>query len=237
MPRSAYERWLPLQAVCTAQISPVPKSKPRVPAMSSSVASAPVRPRRLSRMCAPCVNACRCGCRSPMCRPVMSSNSVASVGTGSASTSPSTVYAAAPVFVSSALARTSPESVSSIASARPSPACGSVAVDLNLVAGLRDLGQLERRGEVLTVAMPAEPRQPEPARGVLRDDRHRQVVIQPITSLHRARPEPESLERGLVQLTQISTPVQHRRKTRTRTIQHKADPRRAELQHLDVRHC
>ena len=127
IPRSAYERWLPLQAVCTPQTSPVAKPKFCVPAISSRVASAPVRPRRLSRTCAPWVNAWRCGCRSPMCRPVMSNSSVASVGTGRASTRPSTVYGEPPVLVRSAFAFTRPESVSSIVSASVSCAPASAA--------------------------------------------------------------------------------------------------------------
>ena len=48
------------------------------------VASAPGRPRRLSRRWSPNVKACRCGERSRRCRPVVSRSSVASHGTGKA---------------------------------------------------------------------------------------------------------------------------------------------------------
>jgi hypothetical protein len=98
-----------------AQTSPDRKPNPLVPAAMMRVASVPVRPRRLSRTKAPVPNGRRCGTRSRQCRPVRSSNSVASVGTGRASTRPSSSYRVVACSLrTAALSRSSPEGVSSI---------------------------------------------------------------------------------------------------------------------------
>ena len=54
-------RWLPLHATCSPHTSPDRKPNPLVPATSSSDASWPPWPRRLSRSRVPTWNGCRCG--------------------------------------------------------------------------------------------------------------------------------------------------------------------------------
>ena len=81
--RSASRRWLPLQArvhgVDEAALEPEARRGRR---RAARLASAPGRPRRLSRTWVPIVNACRCGERSRRCRPVVSRSSSTSRGRG-----------------------------------------------------------------------------------------------------------------------------------------------------------
>ncbi len=109
MPRSAYERWLPLHAVCTAQTSPVPKSKPRRAGdeqqgrVGAGAAAAVVADVRALRERVPLRDAARrCGDRS--------GRAARSPRSGPAARAPARrpCTASSPVLVRSALARTRP---------------------------------------------------------------------------------------------------------------------------------
>ena len=85
--RSAARTWLPDHARCTPHTRPARNPNPGTPAHSSVALSCPGRPPHASRTHAPWWNGMCCGVRSCAHRPVKSSSSSASVGTGSAGSS------------------------------------------------------------------------------------------------------------------------------------------------------
>ena len=85
--RSAASAWLPLQREVAPHTPPDRNPNPRSPATSSMACSSPGLPPRDSRTHSPTSKARRCGTRSSAQRPVRSSTSSASTGTGSASSS------------------------------------------------------------------------------------------------------------------------------------------------------
>ena len=110
--------------------SPARKLKPGVPAVSTSGASCPVRPRRPSRTQAPIASGWRCGARSRHHRPLRSSSSVARAGIGRAGQRPPSWYGAVASFVTRCRTCRTPDVVSSRSTSRRRPACWSAAVTL-----------------------------------------------------------------------------------------------------------
>src|SRR5205823_14566710 len=105
-------------------------------------------------------------------------------------------------------------------------------VDLHAVAGLRDAVQLEARGEVLTVAVPVQAGQAEPAGRVLRHDRDREIGVEAAALLDRAGAAPQFEQSVPGQPAEVRTPVQDGREAWTGAVQHEADATGPELQNL-----
>ncbi len=173
---SRYCSWLPLQPRCVAQTWPRRLAKPAVPAATSSEESWPVRPCRPVRTQVPCWTACRCGWFSRHQRPVRSSSSVASRGTGSTEASSSSWYSAVPLLVSVCASsrrppgcRVSSELTSSPASASrwmiSTPRPPSCTWADNHSQGRREV----LAGAAVGVPVPAQARPPGPAGGGLRE--------------------------------------------------------------------
>ena len=119
--RSTTSSWLPLQATCIAHTSPLRKPKPACPTSTPIEELKPGRPRRVDRVQVPTSTGCLCGCRSRQWWPVKSRISVATDGSGNATSSPSTTYVPWPVLVTACLSSSIPLvwRVSSVTSCKP----------------------------------------------------------------------------------------------------------------------
>jgi hypothetical protein len=120
--------WLPDHARCTPQTRPRRNPNPASPAHSTVALSCPGLPPHASRTQEPWSNGLRCGVRSRLCRPVMSSSSFACSPTGSAGSRETTSYPSGPVFRTPARSRSRPEACSSSSVVTTSPFTASVPV-------------------------------------------------------------------------------------------------------------
>ena len=125
-------------------------------------ASCPVCPRRPSRSHGPSVSRCRCGIRSAACRPVKSSTSPASAGSGKTTSRLSTTYGSRPVLASVCRARMAPPGTASTSVDSRSPATASLAAT-RARAPSCSIAAARKRGDRLPASRATAPLQTAPA--------------------------------------------------------------------------